>query len=257
MRPFSHKRALAIRFWLLGATLAFALTGVHSSAQLRLELAPEYFYWQEDVNGSKLLDESGARIGLELSYKPLRETGWLWAGRAKAYYGSVDYSGYLELANGEIEPLKSTTEYYGGLLEGRYGYRWALGQEHFLDLMAGPGVELWLRRLGGPGGYDELWLPLYLKAGADLSPRERGWIASLGLKLPFYTTQWVYITPSPTLHPQPMVSGYAEAGYRFGPHFSLTAFFDSYWFNKSPVQSGYYQPESKTFQAGAKIGWTF
>ncbi len=256
MNMFSPRKSLPAFISRFGALVLVFAAG-RCEAQLTLAAAPEYFYWEEDVNGSKLLDETGFRIEVELSYKPRREAGWIWAARGKVYYGSVDYNGFLELPGGELQPLKSTTDYYGGLLEARYGYRWPLGQEHFLDLMAGPGDELWLRRLGGPGGYDEVWLPLYFKAGADLSPRETGWIGALGLKVPFYTAQWANTTPSTTLHPGPMVSAYAEAGYKFGPHFSLSAFFDSYWFTESSVSSGFFQPESKTYQVGAKLGWTF
>ena len=30
--------------------------------EVKVDLSPEYFYWREDYNGSKLLDESGFRI---------------------------------------------------------------------------------------------------------------------------------------------------------------------------------------------------
>ncbi len=241
----------------LAGVVAFGAWSSSALAQLKLEAAPEYFYWEEDLDGSKLLDESGFRIGLELSYKPPREQGWLWAGRAKVYGGSVDYNGVLQLEGGETVPLKSTTDYYGGLLEGRFGYRWPLWTEYYLDGLAGLGVEGWLRRLQGPGGYDEFWLPLYFKAGFDLAPRETGWVGAIGLKVPFYTSQFTNLEGSDTLHPQPMVSAYAEAGYQFTRHFSATAFFDSYWFHESPVAAHFFQPESKSYQVGAKLGWTF
>jgi hypothetical protein len=247
-----------LRPWLgpLVAALAAVLVPT-ASAQLKLEAAPEYFYWQEELDGGKLLDESGFRFGFELSYKPPRDTGWLWAVRGKLYLGSVDYNGALQLADDETIPLKSTTDYYGGLLEGRYGYRFPIGQTQFLDLMAGIGADLWLRRLGGPGGYDEFWAPIYLKAGLDLASRETGWLGAVGLKLPVYTTEVSNVSGTVTLHPGPMVSGYAEAGYQFTRNFSATAFFDSYWFTESSVQSGWFQPESKSYQVGAKLGWTF
>ena len=250
---FEFRQALG-----LIATLICACWCARASAQLKLDLAPEYYYWEEDYNGSKLLDESGFRIGLELSYKPEREQGWLWAGRIKIYGGSVDYNAVSQSSSGEPAAIKSTTDYYGALLEGRYGYRWLLRPDYFLDGLAGVGVDAWLRRLQGPGGYDEFWLPLYFKAGFELGHRQTGWIGALGLKVPVYTSEFSKLdTSTLTLHPKTMVSAYAEAGYQFTTHFSATAFFDSYWFKESSVSQGFLQPESKTFSAGAKLGWTF
>ena len=232
---------------------------------VKLDAAPEYFYWQEEHNGRKLLHESGFRFGLELSYKEPKDRGWLWAARGKVYFGAVDYDGQTWGGT----PLKMTTDYYGGLLELRYGHRWGWGEKQYLDLMGGAGVEGWERsgNGGAPPGYSEYWIPIYLKAGLDLAPKETGWVGALGLKLPVYTTQVADLEKfglgTATLHPGPMVSGYAEAGYKFTKHFSLTTFFDSYWFKQSSAASSnngtviVFQPESKSFEAGAKVGWTF
>ena len=223
----------------------------------KFEIAPEYFYWQEQVDGVKVLDESGLRYGLELSYKEPRNKGWVSAGRFKLYYGAVDYDG--QTMGGT--PVKTTTDYYGGLLEGRLGYRWGLGEQQYLDLMGGIGFDFWVRSLQGEGGYNEYWFPFYLKAGLEISPRERGFIGTLGIKAPIYTTQVADLTgvggDIVTLHPGVMPSGYSEAGYKFTKSLSLVAYFDSYWFAKSPNSLGFYQPESKSYQVGVKLGWSF
>lgn len=251
------QKAPWLRLLMWACTGLCALAGPSAFAQLKLEAAPEYFYWREEVNGQRLLEESGFRMGVELSYKPPREQGWIWGGRVKLYGGSVDYDGGLQLPDGETIPLKATTDYFGGLVEARFGYRWDLADDYYLDALAGLGVDAWLRRLQGPGGYDEFWLPLFFKAGVEVAPRQIGWIGSVALKVPFYTSQFSKVDGTLVLHPNPMVSGSAEAGYKFTPHFSAVAFFDSYWFKESSVSKGFFQPESKSYQVGAKIGWTF
>ena len=229
--------------------------------EIKLDLAPEYFYWREDYTGSRLLDESGFRIGLEALYNPPERKGWIWASRIKLYYGAVDYNGGVQLASGQISPLKSTTDYYGVLGEGGYGYRYALGQDYFVDVLGRLSLDFWLRHLGSRFGYNEYWFPISVKAGVELSPKDVGWLAALGLKVPVYTYQTVDFGRlgggTVTLHPGTMVSPYAEAGYKFTTHFSATAFFDSYWFKQSPVHQGFLQPESKSYEIGAKLGWTF
>jgi hypothetical protein len=236
------------------------LSGSSALAQWKLDVAPEYYYWREDANGMKLLDESGFRYGLELSYKERQDEGWLSATRFKAYYGSVDYNG----GTWGGTPIKATSVYYGGLGEFRYGYRWGLDENQYLDLMGGVGVEDWYRHLNGSGGYGENWTPIYLKAGFELCPEETGWIGTLGVKVPVYTIEMVDATPglnAVTLHPGTRPSGYAEAGYQFTKNLSLVAYFDSYWFAASPPANAgpidVYQPESLSYAVGVKLGWTF
>lgn len=258
VNPRLRKHAISCFGALAG--MALILSSSSALAQWKLEFAPEYYYWQESANGVTV-DESGPRYGLELSYKQPQDEGWLWAARIKFYYGSVDYNG--QTMGGT--PVKSTTDYYGGLGELRYGYRWDLNDEQYMCLMGGAGVEDWLRSINGQGGYDENWLPIYLKAGLELSPVKKGWIGTLGIKVPIYTVETIDFGRvgggTVTLHPGVMPSLYAEAGYQFTRHLSAAAFFDSYWFaQSSPEPAGgvlIYQPESKSYQVGVKVGWTF
>jgi hypothetical protein len=227
----------------------------------KIEFGPEYYYWQENGGGKKLLDESGLRYALELSGKAMTSDNWLATVRFKAYYGHVDYNGQTQLGT----PVKSTTDYYGGLIDFGFGYRWTSEKGRSLDVIGRLGVENWERDLNGAGGYGEHWLPVYVKLGLETAPKKTGWNGALGIKAPVWTYQHVDLSKfgagSITLHPQTMPSGYAEAGYRFNRHLSLAAYFDSYWFAKSPTASNGiiigYQPESITYQAGIKVGWNF
>ena len=242
------------------------LFGGSAIAQSRLDIAPEYFNWQEESNGEQLLEESGFRIGLDWSYKQDKGQRWFWGSEVKAYYGLVDYDGHLQ----DGTPAKSETEYFGARLEGKFGYHYVdLGEKHSLDIIGGLGLDFWLRRLdaGGNHGYDEYWLPFYLKAGVEVCPNtEKGWIAALGFKLPLYTIEMADLDIiTVTLHPKSYISAYAEAGYKFSRHLSVVAFFDSYRFARSDVATIFYgdqaltfwQPESEGYSVGAKLGWTF
>jgi hypothetical protein len=247
---------------LTGTALILSANSVLAQWKWNLGFAPEYFYWQENDGGAKLLDESGLRYGLDLSGKQIQIESWLWAADFKIYYGSVDYNG--QTMGGT--PLKSTTGYIGGSGEMRFGYRWSLARHQRVELMGGFGFEDWTRSLNGPGGYTENWLPIYFKAGLELTPDPTGWIGTVGVKVPIYTDQTVDLSrqggPTFNLYPGSMPSLYADLGYQFCKHLSAEAFFDSYWFSVSPPKDlggglEAYQPESKTYQVGVKVGWTF
>ncbi len=78
---------------LTGTALILSANSVLAQWKWNLGFAPEYFYWQENDGGAKLLDESGLRYGLDLSGKQIQIESWLWAADFKIYYGSVDYNG--------------------------------------------------------------------------------------------------------------------------------------------------------------------
>lgn len=241
----------------LGSMVLILCHGGIASAQTKLEVAPEIFNWTEERNGMILVEEKGLRLGLELSSKQQKDTGWIAAGRAKIYFGEVDYVGQLQ--NGT--PLETQTTYFGGLLEGRYGHRSDWGKQHYLDVMGGFGVELWQRSLGSQYGYDEYWMPFYYKLGVEICPKDKGFIGALGVKSPLYTRETVDLTAlggsTVDLNPGSKLSIYAEAGYQFTKSFSVAAFLDTYWFEQSPVSGGVYQPESKSLQVGIKFSWAF
>ena len=247
---------------LTGTALILSANSVLAQWQWNLGFAPEYYYWQENENGTKLLDESGPRYGLDLSGKQIQTESWLWAAELKIYYGRVDYNGQTWGGT----PVKTTTDYLGGFGEMRFGYRWYWTKHQHAELMGGFGLEDWERSLNGSGGYDENWMPIYFKAGLELTPDPKGWMGTLGVKVPFYTDQTVDMSrvggPKFNLYPGVEPSVYAELGYQFSKHLFAEAFFDSYWFAQSPTRDiggvlEAYQPESKSYRAGVKVGWTF
>ena len=235
-----------------------------ASAQFSVEIAPEYFIWQEDTPFGTL-EERGPRVVLGASYKMARQEGFLLGGSAKAYYGSVDYEGFLQ----DGSPKTSVTEYVGGLVEGQIIFR-RKHQNYFGDAVLALGGDLWTRSLQGSGGYDEDWRVAYAKLAYEIGPQlQSGWIGTLGIKYPFYTAETVHLSAlgpgisDVELEPGKNVSVCLEGGYRFKQHFSLAVYFDGYWFGMSDVKPlgstglGFAQPESKQFQIGLKGRWTF
>ncbi len=258
----SAKLRISIRSGILitSSLLTLWLGGGKAQAQFTLQAAPEYFIWQEEVNGQKLVEETGFRFGLELVYRDPKPAGWTWAGRVKGYFGSVDYDGALQNhVTGALTPLDTTTDYYGLLLEGQFGHRWRLGEHHHFSVLGGLGTDLWLRRLGSQFGYDEFWFVFYGKLGVEVNPVAVGWIAAAGLKYPFYVGNTFAVSGlgTFTLAPKGEISAYAEGGYRFSTHFSAAVFFDSYFLGQSEPVLGAFQPASNQYEIGLKIGWTF
>jgi hypothetical protein len=194
---------------LTGTALILSANSVLAQWKWNLGFAPEYFYWQENDGGAKLLDESGLRYGLDLSGKQIQIESWLWAADFKIYYGSVDYNG--QTMGGT--PLKSTTGYIGGSGEMRFGYRWSLARHQRVELMGGFGFEDWTRSLNGPGGYTENWLPIYFKAGLELTPDPTGWIGTVGVNL-YGSDGGSFEARRP--HVQSIPWQYAESLRRFG-----------------------------------------
>jgi len=231
-----------------------------ASAQFSVDFAPEYYVWQEYMNGSKALEETGARYALSAQYVQPRDQGFLFGVMGKVYAGSVDYENFTA-------PITGSVDYYGGIVEGQLLYRWSLGERYQGDLGLRLGADLWIRDLGSISavGFEEDWLVSYSKLGYQVSPKDTGWIGALGIKLPIYTLERAKLSQigmsDVDIEPGRMVSPYAEVGYKFTRSFSAIAFMDSYWFSESPHVSNTYgifwQPESIMFSAGLKVRWTF
>lgn len=239
------------------------LSAAAASAQISVFFTPEYFVWQEFVDGDKILEETGPRYVLGASYKTQSdERGFLFGAELKGYYGEMHYDGATQSGI----PVTTTTQYYGGLGEVRAFYRAVAGKRYSFDVVGGLGVEGWRRAIWGEGGYIEEWLIGYGKLGVELDPKERGWLGNIGIKYPFYTDEVarlreVGFVDDVELHPGKQVSLYFEGGYRFTKSFSALAVFDSWWFDESDVErvglAGFFQPESRNYVAGLKLQWTF
>jgi hypothetical protein len=253
---------------LLFSTSSFAQTALQKTNvvdTIKVEAGAEYYYWEESQYGAKILDITGPRYVLEISDKRVWPDNWLMTIHAKVYYGQVDYHGQFQ--NGA--PVNTFVDYYGGEVDFGGGRRWiSTKHEQNIDLVGRFCVEYWERTLTGTGGYTEDWLPLSVKFGVETSPTGyKGWTSALGVKMSLYTFEHAdlsqYGIGSIDVNPAQRPAGYAELGYQY-KHFSLTAYFDSYWFGRSGVDYngnslgiGVYQPNSWTYSAGLKAGWTF
>jgi len=107
----------------------------------KLEAGPEYYYWWEGNagkgSGNKLLDETGIRYALELSGKAVMPENWLVTVRSRVYFGRVDFNGQKTL----FTSGKTSTDYYGELIDFGAGYRWVSSTGRYLDLVGRAGVE--------------------------------------------------------------------------------------------------------------------
>ena len=234
-------------------------------AELTVYGGVEYFDWHESTTPS--VQETGPLALGGLIWLQDRERGFLFGYRGELYAGSVDYDG-ADLFTGA--PVQSTTQYLGILNEGQLRYRIPAGRSEHVDVMVSLGADVWRRQLSADQMED--WAVFYARLGVELGPQagKAGWIASLGLKYPFYTYENAHLTDigfdqNPTLRPDGNVSGYASFGYRFGSRWSVVGFYDSYRFQQSntvQVTSGsavynVYQPKSSMDVVGVTVLFSF
>ena len=82
MHILNYARRSAPRFLLLSLLLSSPL----AQAQISVFFQPEYFVWQEFLDGRKVLEESGPRFVLGATYKmESDDTGFLFGAQLKGY----------------------------------------------------------------------------------------------------------------------------------------------------------------------------
>ena len=256
---------LARRFRRVVLGLLALLIAPLASAELTVYGGIEYFDWRESTTPS--VTETGPLLLGGLIWQQDRDRGVLFGYRGEIYAGSVNYDG-ADLFTGA--PVQSTTQYFGVLNEGQVRYRIPAGRSEHVDVMLSIGADVWSRQLSRDQVED--WLVFYTRFGVELGPQagQRGWIGSLGVKYPFYVYENANLTDigfdqNPTLRPGANVSGYASFGYRFGAHWSVVGFYDSYRFQQSPtvqatsggVTYTLYQPKSSMDVAGVVVLYRF
>ena len=247
------------------AALLLLLIVPTARAELTVYGGAEYFDWRESTTPS--VTETGPLALGGLIWLQGGERGLVFGYRGEIYAGSVNYDG-ADLFTGA--PLQSTTDYLGVLNEGQVRYRIPAWPTEHVDVMLSVGADLWRRQLSSDQKED--WAVLYARLGVELGPSagKAGWIGSAGVKYPFYVYENAHLTDigfdqNPTVHPGGSWSGYASFGYRFGGHWSVVGFYDSYRFQQSPsVQvsmgsaAGYvYQPKSSMDVLGVTVLYTF
>ncbi|TBR20602.1 MAG: hypothetical protein EPO63_09575 [Candidatus Nitrosotenuis sp.] len=256
-------------FWLASPNNAFA--------EMRVTAGVERYSWGEYSGGGKLLDESGPRFALGLEWLMEGRSGLLFGYNGRLYYNDVTYNG--RDSNGTA--FSTTTNYQGMLNEGVLHYRVDADikpedtDRHYLDLVAGLGLDYWVRDIKGDGvvtGYKETYTIGFLRAGLAMLPVKSGLEVAAGLKYPLYLNEKAGFQSAGladadlVLTPKPDVSYYGSLGWRFNNGLSVTFDFDSYRFKESdPVSytlggvaaGSKVQPESRMEVYTFKVGYSF
>jgi hypothetical protein len=203
-----------------------------AKAEWSANLEYERYRWTEPSVG---VTEKGPLYGLGVGWAQEQPTtGWAFSYRGKYYFGSVDYSGGTLVGN---QPVQATVDYNGLLNEVQAAY---LVPEMPLRAVLGLGLDYWNRQLSS--AQHEEWYVYFLRAGAEWGNRlKEGWFVGGGIKYPFYVLQnpharSIGFDQDVKLHPKGTASLYADVGYRLGPHWTLSAFYDSYRFDQSPTE---------------------
>lgn len=172
----------------LAILLLFATALTAPALEVYVQL--HQFNWVErDQDDQKLLEESGPLLGFGLSAARPVGPALTWLNRGEGFLGEVDYDG----ANLLLEPVRTTTAYYG--LKGETELRWTLAAPGAWNSgpLGGLSTRAWLRQLDhserNSNGYDEAWWLVYGRAGwfaEYAAAADTRWFAEGALRLPVY-----------------------------------------------------------------------
>lgn len=247
---------------------ALAATALHmpaAHAQWRLGIGPEYFNWKEDTTPE--VKETGPLLSGWAEYTQRRDAGLVGAYRGRIYGGQVDYEGSTLFP--PIVPISGKTRISGMTHEGQLRRRFDVHGTRSVDLVAGAGIDIWLRELSA--WQRERYVIGFARLGVETEARGQGWMAGLGLKVPFYTHENAHLDDigfdqNPALKPGKEVSPYAHLGYQFADPLSIVLYLDSFKFSQSPLvavsdpvngPSFVYQPASTLYRVGLKVMYQF
>jgi hypothetical protein len=245
----------------------------------KLSIGIERFVWEEFIGGQRLLEEDGPRfaVGLRTDTFNRPSPGPMYALEGRFYFGEVDYDGQTQSAISAFDglPLQADTLYVGALGEALFGQRF--GGRQAIDLLAGVGVNNWVREIQASqtmsgntvvvtGDAVEQYFILYTKLGVGFYRRGPGGYGHLqvGAKYPFYTYEYVDDIDI-TLEPGKEWSAYAQLRIASDARFDVTVYYDSFRFSQSPAERftrngvAYigFQPESHMDVAGLTVGFYF
>ena len=202
-----------------------------AAAEWSADVHYERFRWVESTDPR--VTETGGRAGIGASWiQNSKASGWVAAYHGELYGGSVRYSGSYLFSGA---PAEGTTVYSGILNELNAIYRFS-GERGF-QLVTGLGLDYWTRKFSEIQSED--WSVVYGRLGAALGGgTAQGWFAGGGVKYPIYVDEDAHFTDigfdsNPRLHPLGATSAYADIGYRFGRHWTLSGYYDSYRFKES------------------------
>lgn len=238
-----------------------AVASLPAHAQLRVSVGTEYYSWKEDTTPQ--VKETGALLSAGAEYTMQRDAGFLLAYRGRLYGGEVSYEGALLFPPNT--PIQSQTRYLGMSNEGQTRYRLDMGGSRSVDLVLGVGVDAWQRTLSRSQKED--FVIGFARLGVETEAKGTGWLAGVGVKMPFYTWEDAHLTEigfttNPNLKPGKRPSPYLHVGYRFQDPLAIVFYVDSFRFSQSPYetvthtsQGGnlVYQPASDRYSVGVKV----
>lgn len=269
----------------LGVTLLSLLGGfpvaqASEGAGFSISAGVEQFLWREfNQSGRELVEESGQRYSVAFAYDNLRRLnpGAVYSFGGKLYAGAVDYDGETQISS---IPVQSTSNYFGVQFDALGGFRFAQ-RLHGLDLLAGGGVDIWLRSIddtyspvvGPVSGGDEDYFTFNAKLGLGYfheMGKARHYL-QVGVKYPFYVYEYAYVSSSDDLilNPKGRLSVFAKYQWEFGiaarQHWGLALYYDSYRFDQSDpervvefgVPAWYVQPQSHQDTYGLQVSYHF
>lgn len=263
-----------------------ALAAPRFGGMTELYLYPyiQYFHWEEESAGRKLLTESGpiygigTAVGLNLLQTDTSGSLFMKA-KGELFGGVIDYDGETQAPSSL--PVKTDVTYLGGKGEVNLGWSFPAGR-FAIQPFSGIGYRIWLRDLHDSttrdrngntvqvGGYTEAWESAYTKFGLTLTRTFDGGMQMFwegGASFPFYNTNNVdivengIVTRTATIKPEGRWSAFGEFGVRTGK-VRTAIFYQGYRTDQSPAvrisQSvAILQPRSTEDVVGVSVGYCF
>lgn len=240
----------------------------------------QYFHWQEESDGRKLLTESGPIFGVGtavgLNLLQTETSGALvLKTKGELFGGVVDYDG--ETQPPSSLPVKTDVTYFGGKGEVNLGWSFPAGR-YALQPFTGLGYRIWLRDLHDSTtrdrngqtlqvqGYTETWESAYTKLGLSLTHTFDNGVRMFwegGASFPFYNTNSVDMVGdgSVTVRPEGRWSAFGEFGV-LSAKIRTAVFYQGYRTDKSPAvrvspSTSVLQPRSAEDVVGVSVGYCF
>ncbi|MBI9073242.1 MAG: hypothetical protein JEY94_16685 [Melioribacteraceae bacterium] len=228
------------------------------------------FYWEEyNDQGASIIEDEGFLFcpGVSATVFFSENIPFYIYTKGNIYLGTVDYSGFLQDTNGDVEDYNSETAYFGTEIMLNFGYLFKTADNFAIYPEAGFIYHYWSRDIdnGGQYGYDEEYqsvsinfgfnskviisensdlnmrllgtYPIVIMESIDLASRDQGGPADIELE------------PGADLGILGEI-GINVYGIHAGFYFNLTNYL------KSDEDQGYHQPESYREDIGINLGCT-
>ena len=208
-----------------------ACSGAHKAraGELSVYFKSGWFTWDEKVNGSSFVKETGAMEGAGLTRTDVL-SGLSFAESAEVWGGNLDYDGHDLTGATEID---SDTSYLGTKEELTVGFKLQAGNALSLEPFVGGGHRFWVRTLSS-----EDWNIIYATAGLTGEVTMGGCTLYLkgGALMPIYARSHVSLANAGlsdvVTEPKFELSGFAEGGIKRGA-FAISIEFERLNFGQS------------------------